>query len=179
MAIRDSRTGRQVNMHDPDKKLAPIVFPVSIIVRWREARDTAWSDGYWEVTGMVAAERGVPGVVKREALHSGSQEAQYLWSGLQVSLYRDDAESYYFNIVSDRPRAFVISRQEEGEAPEPFLATLSYDEAASYMEVDDVVDSVDMPPELYRQLERFVLEHYVPERKKKRKRDDWKKEGRH
>jgi hypothetical protein len=56
----------------------------------------------------------------------------------------------------------------------PFQVTLSYDEAASYMEVDEPVFSLPMPPEVYRWLEGYVLEHYVPERKKKRKRDDWK-----
>ena len=53
-------------------------------------------------------------------------------------------------------------------------ANLSYDEATSYMEVDEPVFSLPMPPEVYRWLEAYVLEHYVPERKKKRKRDDWK-----
>jgi hypothetical protein len=46
------------------------------------------------------------------------------------------------------------------------------------METDEIVETVAMPPELYRWAERFVLEHYVPEKRKKRKRDNWKEDGR-
>ena len=42
------------------------------------------------------------------------------------------------------------------------------------MESDEAVESVAMPVELYRFVEQFVLEHYLPEKKKKRKRDNWK-----
>jgi hypothetical protein len=43
------------------------------------------------------------------------------------------------------------------------------------MEVEEDVFSVPMPAEIYRWVENFVLQHYVPERRKKRKREDWKK----
>jgi hypothetical protein len=35
-----------------------------------------------------------------------------------------------------------------------------------------------MPAELYRWAERFVLEHYFPEKHRKRKRDNWKEDTR-
>ena len=60
----------------------------------------------------------------------------------------------------------------------PLIVTLSYDEAASYLESDDIVESVAMPAELYRWVENFVLEHYLPQKKKKRKRENWKEEPR-
>jgi hypothetical protein len=59
--------------------------------------------------------------------------------------------------------------------PRPFLVSLSFDEANAYLETDDVdVFPVAMPPELYRWIEAFVLAHYVPEPRRKRKRDDWR-----
>ena len=42
------------------------------------------------------------------------------------------------------------------------------------MEADEVVESVAMPAELYRWVEQYVLENYLPEKRKKRKRDNWK-----
>jgi len=45
------------------------------------------------------------------------------------------------------------------------------------METDEMVESVKMPPELYRWAERFVLQHFVPEKRGKRKRDNWKETG--
>ena len=78
--------------------------------------------------------------------------------------------------MSDNPQAFVICRNEEevNDQIQPFLVTLSSDEANSYMEVDELVYSVKMPAELYRWVEQFVLEYYIPVKKKKRKRINWK-----
>ena len=90
-----------------------------------------------------------------------------------MSLHKDDSESYYFNLMGEKPSVFVVCRLEHGRL-RPFLVTLSYDEAASYMEVDESVSAVAMPPEIYRWCEAFVLTHYVPEKKRKRKRDNWK-----
>ncbi len=159
-------------------------FPVSIIVAFQNTCDNRWESGHWKVTGLVAGGQSAKPGVRRETLHAGSGDAQYLWTGLRVELHKDDAESYYFNIVSDTPKVFVICNRNEGEPLEPFIVTLSYDEAASYMEGDEAVESVAMPAELYRWVEQYVLEHYVPEKRKKRKRDSWKetegeRSGRH
>ncbi len=149
-------------------------FPVSIIVAFQNTCDNRWESGHWKVTGLVAGGQPAKRGVHRETLHAGNGDAQYLWTGLSVKLHGDDAESYYFNIVSDTPKVFVICSRKEGEPLQPFIVTLSYDEAASYMEGDEAVESVAMPAELYRWVEQYVLEHYVPEKRKKRKRDNWK-----
>ncbi len=122
--------------------------------------------------GAVAGKTG--DTVGRKLIRDDGGARAYLCSGLRVALYRDDADSYYFNLMGEKPSLFVICRQEAGGALQPALLTLSYDEAVSHMEVDDPVYSVPMPPEIYRWVERFVLTHYVPEKKKKRKRDHWK-----
>ena len=152
----------------------PETFSVSVIVEYRKARDNRWEDGHWQVSGVVAGSEAVDAGVGARQLHASTEGQQYLWSGLRVQLHRDDAASYYFNLVSDNPRVFIICSQEAGQAPRPFIATLSYAEATSYMETDAMVESVDMPAELYHWMERFVLEHYVPEKRKKRKRENWK-----
>jgi hypothetical protein len=40
-----------------------------------------------------------------------------------------------------------------------------------------MVYAVPMPPELYRWCELFVLNHYVPEQKKKRRLKNWRNEA--
>ena len=153
-------------------------FPVSVITAFQKTQN-AWSDGQWGVNGVLVGEfdgnKSVNKLSKR-LIRAHTEDEQYLWSGLSVALYKDDAESYYHNLMSDNPRVFVICKMTEdsSEDCQPFLVTLSYDEAASYMEVDELVFSVDMPAELYRWLEQFVLENYVPEKKKKRRRTNWK-----
>lgn len=80
--------------------------------------------------------------------------------------------------MSDHPSVFIICNEEQGEPLQPFIVTLSYGEAISYMETDVRVERVKMPAELYRSLEQYVLANYVPEKRKKRKREDWKEAGR-
>jgi hypothetical protein len=150
----------------------PSSRPVSVIVTHHGVKGNAWVAGRWDVAGAVAGR--IDDTVGRKLIHDDGEVRQYLCSGLRVELYRDDAESYYYNLMGERPSLFVICRQEAGEALRPVLLTLSYDETVSYMEVDDAVYSVPMPPDIYRWVEKFVLTHYVPEKKKKRKRDDWK-----
>jgi hypothetical protein len=116
--------------------------------------------------------------MQNRELHAAVKDRQFLHTGMRMHLYKDDAESYYYNLVSDNPSVFVICNQEAGEPLQPFIVTLSYGEATSYMETDEIVETVAMPPELYRWAEHFVLEHYVPEKRKKRKRDNWKEESR-
>jgi hypothetical protein len=149
-------------------------FPVSIIVGFQSTCDKRWESGYWKVTGLVAGGSAAREGIHRQPLHAATEGTPYLWTGLSVELHRDDAESYYFNIISDTPRVFVICSQQESEPLTPVIVTLSYDEAASYMETDEVVESVAMPAELYRWVEQYVLENYLPEKRKKRKRDNWK-----
>lgn len=165
-------------MTDTFATRVPDSFAVSVLVEYREVQDNRWEDGRWQVAGVLAGSGQGEGDAQARPLHAADEGRQYLWNGLRLQLHRDDAESYYFNLVSDRPSVFVICSQEAGEPPRPFIATLSYGEATSYMETDELVESVAMPAELYRWAERFVLEHYVPEKRRKRKRDNWKAAGR-
>ena len=149
-------------------------FPVAVLVEYQAVHGNRWVDGRWLVTGVVAGERLAADGIHRKRVHSSEAGQQYLWSGLSIELHKDDAESYYYNLISDNPSAFVICSEEQGEPLQPFIVTLSYGEATSYMETDVRVERVEMPAELYRRLEQYVLANYVPEKKKKRKRDNWK-----
>ncbi len=158
-------------------------FPVSVLMGYQKIENNAWISGRWEVNGLVVGDfsqmdtsNNTRDKLSKQVTKADADSPQCLWSGLMVELYKDDAESYYHNLMSDNPRAFIICKTDEENTnePQPFLVTLSYDEAASYMEVDEMVFSVDMPAELYRWLEQFVLENYVPEKKKKRRRENWK-----
>lgn len=151
-------------------------FPVSVLMVFREPGDQPWDTGHWDVMGVVAGnslagdarDDGVP-------INTDSSDRQFLWPGFRLELFKDDAGSYYHNLMGSKPRIFVVCREGDSGRLEPFMATPSYDEAAAYTEVEEEVFAVPMPPEVYRWAEKFVLEHYVPEKKKKRKRENWKK----
>jgi len=164
----------------PDSLAAtpPRTYPVAVLVEYQLVHDNRWIDGRWVVTGVVASKQPAEEGVHRKLIHSGDEAQQYLWTGLSIELHKDDAESFYCNLMSDKPSVFVICGEEQDEPLQPSIVTLSYGEATTYMETDQRVERVEMPAELYRWLEQYVLANYVPEKKKKRKRTDWKETDR-
>ena len=160
---------------------APRTCPVAVLVEYQLVHDNRWIDGRWVVTGVVASKQPAAAGLQRRLVHSGDEAQQYLWTGLSIELHKDDAESFYCNLMSDNPSVFVICDEEQDEALQPSIVTLSYAEATTYMENEQRVERVEMPAELYRWLEQYVLANYVPEKRKKRKRVDWKEtdRGRH
>jgi hypothetical protein len=153
----------------------PETFSVSVLTVFREPGDAPWDTGRWEVAGVVGGAPPAPAAGGPIPPRDDTAGQQLLWPGLRLALFRDEAAGYYHNLMGSQPRVFVVCRQNDDGRMEPALVTLNYDEAGAYMEVEEDVFSVPMPAEIYRWVENFVLQHYVPERRKKRKREDWKK----
>ncbi|MBR01737.1 MAG: DUF3305 domain-containing protein [Arenicellales bacterium] len=148
-------------------------FPVSVVIERKSFPGKAWMTDSWSVIGVVPAARESQ-QVSRTRIHRADDSEQFLYTGYCVSLYTDDLESYYANLRGDQPGIFVICEQEEGEDELwPLVVTLSYDEMASYVEVETPVFALPIPPDVYAWVEHYVLEHYVPTEKKKRRREKW------
>jgi len=98
---------------------------------------------------------------------------RFLWTGLVLSFFRDGGESYWHTLVGEQQEIFVICQEDEDDGLCPILVTADYDEAMAYQEADDTIFSSPMPAPVYQTLERFVLENYAPEQKKRRKRKQW------
>jgi len=98
---------------------------------------------------------------------------RFLWTGFELAFYRDGGESYWHTLVGEQQEIFVVCQEDEDDELAPILVTADYDEAMAYQEADDTVLSTPMPPQVYSTLERFVLENYAPEKKKRRKRKEW------
>jgi hypothetical protein len=101
---------------------------------------------------------------------------------MEVALYKDACESYWYNLLSDTPHLFVICYQDpepedESMAITPVIVSPNQDEANAHMESEDLVYSVPMPDQAIAWLEHFVVDHYDPVIKKKRKRRNWAQEG--
>jgi len=149
-------------------------FPVTVIMQRRPAQVSAWADYVWTAAGIaVGNARHVPD--ESRISHIEDDTLLQFYSGYQVHLYIDECDGYYHNLMSPSPRCFVVVRQDEAtDRPVPFMVSLSFDEAHAYLEGDDTVHAVDIPPELYRWMELYVLEHYCPQPIKKRKRKNWR-----
>lgn len=153
----------------------PASMPVVVIMECRPS-DNIWIDEVWQVSGVTGdsqAQKPTSQAVRVMHEHSGLK--QVLHSGFSITLHVDECESYYHNIKSPEPACYVITRTDVDDAsPVPFLVTLSFDEANAYLECEDEVFTVPMPPELYRWTEAYVLKNYVPVKRVKRKRQNWK-----
>ena len=154
-------------------------FPITVIVERKRRDDKPWSIDHWSVIGLLPAQASKG--FERTTLRDDGNLSQYSWRGYDVALYLDDIESYHFNLEGETPWICVIGEyaDAEDEAGEivPLLVTLSYDEAASYMETDSLVFNLPIPGEIQLWVERYVLDHYRPVEKKKRKRQRWQQDA--
>lgn len=155
-------------------------FPVSIIMERRLAHRGQWTWPDWKLVAVVAGENLATERSPRIKVYGDGEGERYLWTGFALQLYKDSAESYWYNLMGERPSLFVVCQEDaelerDGELA-PFIISANQDEALAHMETDDLVLSAPMPPVIHQWVERYVLTNYVPQEKKKRKRRDWAKE---
>lgn len=135
-----------------------------------------WLEVSWDAVGICGIKEPDKHSTEKR-IKQGDQE-QCIYSHLTLRLFLDECESYYHNLMSPKPSCFIVAREDEennSTRPIPFLVTMSFDEAHAYHEGDDLVYSVPIPAELYPWIEAYVINNYSAEKRKKRKRKDWRK----
>ncbi|MCU7801608.1 MAG: DUF3305 domain-containing protein [Candidatus Thiodiazotropha sp. (ex Lucinoma borealis)] len=153
---------------------SPNAFSISVVMQ-KSPSDSVWLDDCWEAVGVVASDDSYRDANHEvQLIHQEGAVCRYLYPGFSLRLHVDECESYYYNLVSSDPRCYVVANLDDLGRPEPFLISLSFDEAHAYLEGDETVYAVPVPAELYRWAEAFLLAHYVPQKRTKRKRADWK-----
>ena len=140
-------------------------LPVAVVMQ-RIALENRWVSEKWEAHGVVPDASG-PGAPR--VIYEDGRQRHVLHTGLAIELFRDEAESYHLNLTSPEPRVFVLCRADDGP-PRPALVSVSYGEAARWMDGGETVDGVPMPPEIYAWVGAFVERHYRPKPKKVRQR---------
>jgi hypothetical protein len=135
------------------------------VVLQREPLESRWATHAWHLFGVVPDQGG-----EARTLRDDGRVLQRLFPGFDVVLYPDEAEGYYLNVSSEEPSVFVCVRSDEaGGDPYPFEATLSYNEAARWMDGGENVERVPMWRELAEWMGEWVERNYRPEPKKRRK----------
>lgn len=152
--------------------------PVKVLMRRSENPDSRWGIPRWELLGVLP-DVEPPESLQRRVIHQAQGQRDFEWSGLRVYLFRDAAESYWYNLVGREPSLFVICRPGDGIELEPFAVTANYDEAGAHQETDDTVFSAPLPSVFVPELEEFVMTHYRPVEPRKRRRRDWTAESEH
>lgn len=145
------------------------------VILERRAVESRWTSHVWSLVGVVPDEGGA---VRTLADDGGT--LRRLHPGLEVDLRADEAEGYFLNVDSGVPSVFVSLRIDEASGePYPFLATLSYNEAARWMDSSERVERAVAWPDLARWADEWVAANYRPEpRKPSRPRSFEGKEGR-
>lgn len=148
------------------------VIPLAVITVREPVADHPWVSERWRVQGVVAGPVSASGHIERSLLRSGPEGEQYLWTGLVLRLHKNESDSYYYNLVGQNPQLYVYCLTDDDGEPRPHAVTADYIDAMSHAETGNVTHAVPMPPEVYRCIERYVLEHYTPaESKMKRKHE--------
>jgi hypothetical protein len=151
----------------------PRRFSISVIMQ-QSPSENPWVESQWEAIGIVA---GTPERFNEhpeiELIQERDGIRRYLHRGFNLRLHADECESYYHNLMSPSPCGYLVAGMDDDGTPRPLLVSLSFDEAHAYLEGDQNLYTVPIPPEIYQWTEAFVLAHYVPEQRTKRKRQDW------
>ena len=145
------------------------------VILQREAVEGRWETHRWDLLGVVPDVGG-----EARAILEDARSLQRIFPGVEVALFRDEAEGYYLNASSEAPSVFVSLRIDEASGePYPFQATLSYNEAARWMDSNERVERALAWPELAAWMGGWVEENYRPEPKKRQKPRSFEgKEGR-
>jgi hypothetical protein len=150
-----------------------VSLPVAVIMGRRIVAGRGWRVPSWRVVGVVSG-AGLPGnEAQGTPVHTDGDEEHFMWGGLRLDLYRDAVESYWVNLTGRQSALFVLCADDERFGVVPKFVTADQNEACSGIEGDDRVFSAPIPPEVYQHLEAFVVEHHVPQQKRKRQRTDW------
>ena len=142
-----------VRMNQPGVSIAVIMERRALVSRWQAHA--------WEAIGIIPdpGDAASPRLLLRDAAR-----AQWLHGGFDLELHRDEAENYYLNLSAPEPCVFITWRMEE-EMAVPKFVTVSYGEAARFMDANEQVDSVLMPRDMRDWLGEFVHANYRPEPK--------------
>lgn len=150
------------------RDVVPVLFSIDEVQR----RSGRWTSPDWELASLEVMPDSKPEPFSVDIVAGSDGAVRTHWRGFALRLYKDAGESYWANLMSGKPRIFVICEidEESDSHIQPQLLTASQDEANAHLETDSFVLSVEMPFELADNLERFVVDTYVPEQKRKRKR---------
>jgi hypothetical protein len=152
--------------------MPPLRFPVAVIMQ-RIALANRWANERWEAVAIEPRADAAPGYA---LLSDGPEATRWRCTGHAIELHPAESEGYYLNTSAREPKVFVLWRMAEPEdnvepPARPLIVTVSYGEAARFLDAGEQVDAVPMPAAILAALEAFVAANYKPEPRKKARRN--------
>jgi hypothetical protein len=135
------------------------------VILERRPIQSRWQSHEWRVDSVIPDPGG-----ERQVIADTPQSYQVLWPGFDATLFEDEAEGHYLNVSTEEPSVFVALRKpEEGGDPYPLQVTISYNEAARWMDGGEWVERTPMWREMAEWMADWVERNFKPEPKKRRK----------
>jgi hypothetical protein len=161
---------------------------VSVIMR-REpivGAMSRWQTHRWVLENVVLVGEASATLLEKSAtriIRKNETDSIERWmhAGFRAELFIDDAEGYYLNVTTDAPCWFVLWRMEEEASitdepiAKPEMVSLSYHDAGRWLDAQETVEQVPLPPEVITWLKAFVDQHHVNELKKRKRPDSFKR----
>lgn len=151
---------------------------VAVVMR-KVPTASQWHPWRWELAEVVPQVEDLGR--EPRLLHQGPDGERWLHPGFRVELYRDEAEGYYLNVTTPAPGWFVMWRMEEEASvapepiPRPVIVSLSYHEAGRWLDAQETVENVPVPPEIVEWMRAFADAHYVPEPRKRKRPESFRR----
>ena len=144
-----------------------------------------WMTWRWVLADVVPqAALGLPdNVTEVQRIEDTQFEAadgvqHWVYPGLVIELFRDDAEGLFLNLSTEQPAAWVMWRLGDSDSadamPEPQIVTLSYTDAGRWLDAQERVDQVPATGPMVEWLRAFVAEHYQPEAKRRKRPESFR-----
>ena len=139
------------------------------VVMEREKAPNQWQDWRFRIADVVQHEDEF-GLVAR-VLRDDGRVQRTLHPNFTLELFRDQAEGYWLNLSSGSPVWFVVWRIDDADPSRawPETVSLSYTEAGRWLDAQERVDNVPLPPDIAAWLQVYTDENYRPEPKKRRR----------
>ncbi len=157
-----------LNINAKNKKNKTIYY-VDVLLQKIKVKNNIWINEKWQALGVIPNKENKNSSNLSTLISNINNEPVYQYRRFILEFVYDELDSYYQNISSNNASIFIICRYDDKNTPIPFLVTLSYDEAAIYMETDEIVYASAIDIEIYQKIEKFVLKYYQPKKRKKRK----------
>jgi Protein of unknown function (DUF3305) len=148
-------------MHDMEKlayRVVVVMEKVPTANRWQTVR--------WQIAAVLPDEGHYQSPT---AIESAPGSTKIAHPGFELGIFRDEGEGYFLNIHAPEPSIFATWRWNADETEAiPHAVTLSYNEAARWMDAQESVERVPMPAALHETLSVWVEANYKPPEKKQR-----------
>jgi Protein of unknown function (DUF3305) len=142
---------------------------VGLVIERRE-QGGDWGGVVWRPVTIFAT---APDVAPWTPL-GGTKAGQRFYAGAYpVSLYSTDTANYRDNLSSGSPKLWVVMRYQEGD-PHVNVLTITADPAEGEGNTEagsNLVDIIEMPPEVAGVVAEFIAAHHVEREIIKRRRD--------